>query len=40
MCLQEGMSINIPAKIGKDKPVSATAVNCGVEGIAEIQKGG
>ena len=47
MRLQAGISTNILAKMGKDEPVAmeslakiATALNCGLDDIVEIQKGG
>ena len=47
MRLQAGISTNILAKMGKDEPVAmeslakiATALNCGLDVIVEIEKGG
>lgn len=47
MRLQAGVSTNILAKMGKGEPVAmesiakiATALNCGLDNIVEIQKGG
>lgn len=47
MRLQAGISTNILAKMGKGEPVAmeshtkiATALNCGLDDIVEIQKGG
>lgn len=47
MRLQAGIRTNIPAKMGKDEPVAmeslariATALNCGLDDIVEIEKGG
>ena len=47
MRLQAGISTNILAKMGKREPVAmeslakiATALNCGLDDIVEIQKGG
>lgn len=47
MHLQAGISTNILAKMGKDEPVAmesfakiATALNCGLDDIVEIQKDG
>ena len=44
---QAGISTNILAKMGKDEPVAmdslakiATALNCGLDDIVEIEKGG
>ena len=44
---QAGISTNILAKMGKGKPVAmeslakiATALNCGLDDIVEIEKGG
>ena len=44
---QAGISTNILAKMGKGEPVAmeslakiATALNCGLDDIVEIQKGG
>ena len=46
MRLQAGISTNILAKMGKSKPVAmeslakiATALNCGLDDIVEIEKG-
>ena len=46
MHLQAGISTNILAKMGKDEPVAmesfakiATALNCGLDDIVEIEKG-
>ena len=45
MCLQVGISTNILTKTGKGEPVAkeslvkiATALNCGLDDIVEIQK--
>ena len=47
MRLQAGVSTNILAKMGKGEPVAmeslakiATALNCGLDDIVEIDKGG
>lgn len=47
MRLQVGISTNILAKMGKGEPVAmeslakiATVLNCGLDDIVEIQKGG
>lgn len=47
MRLQAGVSTNILAKMGKGEPVAmeslakiATALNCGLDDIVEIEKGG
>ena len=47
MCKAAGISTNILAKMGKGEPVAmeslskiATALNCGLDDIVEIQKGG
>ena len=47
MRLEAGISINILAKMGKGEPVAmeslakiATALNCGLDDIVEIEKGG
>lgn len=47
MRLQAGIRTNILAKMGKDEPVAmeslakiATALNCGLDDIVEIEKGG
>lgn len=47
MRVQAGISTNILAKMGKGEPVAmeslakiATALNCGLDDIVEIQKGG
>lgn len=47
MRLQAGISTNILAKMGKGEPVVmeslakiATALNCGLDDIVEIEKGG
>lgn len=47
MRLQAGISTNILAKMGKGEPVAmeslakiTTALNCGLDDIVEIQKGG
>ncbi len=47
MRLQAGISTNILAKMGKGEPVAmeslakiAIALNCGLDDIVEIQKGG
>lgn len=47
MRLQAGISTNILAKMGKGEPVAmeslakiATALNCGLDDIVEIEKGG
>lgn len=47
MRLQAGISTNIFAKMGKGEPVAmesfakiATALNCGLDDIVEIEKGG
>ena len=45
-CLQAGISTNILVKMGKGEPVAmeslakiATALNCGLDDIVEIEKG-
>ena len=47
MRLEAGISTNILAKMGKGEPVAmeslakiATALNCGLDDIVEIEKGG
>ena len=47
MRLQAGVNTNILAKMGKGEPVAmeslakiATALNCGLDDIVEIEKGG
>lgn len=47
MRLEAGISTNILAKVGKGEPVAreslakiATALNCGLDDIIEIEKGG
>ena len=47
MRLQAGISTNVLAKMGKGEPIAmeslakiATALNCGLDDIVEIEKGG
>ncbi|MCD8384177.1 MAG: helix-turn-helix transcriptional regulator [Clostridiales bacterium] len=47
MCIQTGISTNMPAKMGKEEPVTmetltkiCIALNCGLDDIVEIQKAG